>query len=54
MRDQVEQPKLADELKQLEYEPLLPVEKQLIAGSLGLGGVLLGFLIWMSYTFFPG
>ena len=54
MLDQLEQPKLADELKKLEYEPLLPVEKQLIAGSIGTGVVLLGFLIWVSYTFFPG
>ena len=61
MLDQVEQPKvaldqpkIADELKKLEYEPLLPVEKKLIAWSIGLGIVLLGLLVWMSYTFFPG
>jgi len=50
----VDQPKIADELKKLEYEPLLPVEKKLIAWSIGLGIVLLGLLVWMSYTFFPG
>jgi hypothetical protein len=49
-----EQPKIADELKKLEYEPLLPVEKKLIAWSIGLGIVLLGILVWASYTFFPG
>jgi len=49
-----EQPKIADELKKLEYEPLLPVEKKLIAWSIGLGVVLLGVLVWISYTFFPG
>lgn len=49
-----EQPKIADELQKMEYEPLLPVEKKLIAWSLGLGIVLLGFLVWVSYTFFPG
>jgi hypothetical protein len=46
-----------DETKQVEveeYEPLLPVEKKLIAWSLILGVVLLGILILVSYTFFPG
>ena len=47
------QPKIADELKKMEWEPLLPVEKKLIAWSIGLGVVLLGMLVWISYTFFP-
>ena len=47
------QPKLVDEIKKMEYEPLLPVEKKLIGWSIGLGIVLLGILIWVSYTFFP-
>ena len=47
------EPKLADEIKKMEYEPLLPVEKTLIGWSIGLGVVLLGILIWISYTFFP-
>jgi hypothetical protein len=47
------EPKLADELKKLEYEPLLPVEKKLIIWSIGLGTALLGLLVWVSYTFFP-
>jgi hypothetical protein len=34
-------------------EPLLPIEKKLIAGSLILGVALLGLLIWLSNTFFP-
>ena len=38
----------------MEYEPLLPIEKKLIAGSLVLGIVLLGLLLWVSRTFFPG
>jgi hypothetical protein len=37
-----------------KYEPLLPVEKKLIAWSLILGVVLLGILILVSYSFFPG
>ena len=41
------------ELTTLSDEPLLPIEKQLIAGSLILGVVLLGFLVWASATFFP-
>ena len=49
-----EQPKLAEELRKMEYEPLLPVEKKLIGWSIGLGIVLLGMLVWVSYTFFPG
>ncbi len=48
-----EQPKLADELKAMEWEPLLPVEKKLIGYSIILGIVLLGFLVWVGYTFFP-
>jgi hypothetical protein len=36
------------------YEPLLPVEKKLIIWSLIIGVVLLGVLILVSYTFFPG
>jgi len=47
-------PKFSEELNKMEHEPLLPVEKKLIAGSLVLGIVLLGLLIWLSNTFFPG
>ena len=47
------QPKLAEEIKKMEYEPLLPIEKKLIAWSIGLGVALLGLLIWVSNTFFP-
>lgn len=46
-------PKLAEEISQMEWEPLLPVEKKLIAWSLILGVVLLGILVWVSYSFFP-
>lgn len=41
------------ELTQPMDEPLLPVEKKLIAGSLILGVLLLGILLWLSNTFFP-
>lgn len=43
-----EDPKIADELKRMEQEPLLPVEKRLIGWSIGLGLVLLGLLLWLS------
>lgn len=49
-----EEPKLAEELKKMEFEPLLPVEKKLIGWSIALGIILLGILVWISYTFFPG
>ena len=43
----------ARELAQIEYEPLLPVEKQLIAGSLILGVLLLGILLWVTSRYVP-
>ena len=49
-----EQPKVAEEMKKIEYEPLLPVERKLIGWSIGIGIVLLGILILISYTFIPG
>ena len=47
------QPRLVDELKKMEVEPLLPIEKKLIAWSIGLGLLALGLLVWLSYSFFP-
>lgn len=49
-----DEPKLIDELKKMEHEPLLAVEKKLIVGSLVLGIVLLGVLMWISRVYFPG
>ena len=49
-----EEPKIAEEMRRMEYEELLPVEKKLVAWSLILGIALLGALIWVSYRFFPG
>jgi hypothetical protein len=43
---------LAEELARIPYEPLLPVEKKLIAWSLILGVALLALLFWISSTFF--
>jgi hypothetical protein len=49
---QVEE-RLAKEMAAMAKEPLLPVEKRLIAWSLGLGVALLGILMWVSLRFFP-
>ena len=45
-----DEPKIGEELKQMqqEYEPLLPVEKKLIAWSLGIGLTLLVVLYFVS------
>jgi hypothetical protein len=48
-----EETKIKKEMEKMEWEPILPIEKKLIAWSLILGVVLLGILIWVSYTFFP-
>jgi hypothetical protein len=37
----------------MPVEPLLPVEKQLIGWSLGIGVVSLVILVWVSRTWFP-
>lgn len=46
--------RIADELKKMDaaYEPLLPIEKRLIAWSLGLGVALIGVLVALSYLLF--
>jgi hypothetical protein len=48
-----EDTKIKKEMEKMEWEPILPIEKKLIIWSLVLGIVLLGILIWVSYTFFP-
>ena len=45
--------KIGDELREMPYEPLLPVEKQLIGWSLGIGMALLVVLVVVSRTYFP-
>ncbi|GMV96547.1 MAG: hypothetical protein HRF43_16895 [Phycisphaerae bacterium] len=47
-------PKIADELRRMAYEPLLPAEKKLIAASLALGVVLLIAFIVLTRLFAPG
>jgi len=48
----MDQPKLNEELRKMEYEPLLPIEKRLIIWSLSLGVGLIVLLVWLSHTFF--
>lgn len=43
----------ARELSRVEAEPLLPAEQWLIGGSLALGVLLLGVLLWLSRVWFP-
>jgi hypothetical protein len=52
MRDRSE---LLKEIQKMDeaYEPLMPVEKKLIAISLILGTGLIGILLFVSYMFFP-
>jgi hypothetical protein len=47
----MEQPKIGEEIQKMAYEPLLPIEKKLIAWSFGLGVVLLVVLVFVSRVF---
>jgi hypothetical protein len=46
-----EEPKIAEEIQKMPYEPLLPIEKKLIGWSLGLGIVLLFVLFAVARLF---
>ena len=48
----MEEPKIAKEIEKMAYEPLLPVEKKLIAWSIVIGVILIIVLVWVSHTFF--
>jgi hypothetical protein len=48
-----QKPKMSEEMKKMEYEPLLPVELSLIRWSIGIGVGALVFLYWLSKVFFP-
>jgi len=47
----MEQPKIAEEMQKMAYEPLLPIEKKLIGWSLGLGIALLIVLLVVARFF---
>ncbi len=53
IKDEAEQPNLAEELRAMKAEPMLPAENRLIVVSLTLGVLLLGILWWVRATFFP-
>ncbi len=44
-------PRVAEELKKMEKEPLLPVEKKLIWYTFGAGVILLFVLVFLSRTY---
>jgi hypothetical protein len=48
-----DKPRIGEELSKMHAEPLLPIEKKLIAWSLILGIVLLVVLIWTGNTSMP-
>jgi hypothetical protein len=48
----MDQPKISEELQKMAAEPLLPIEKKLVAWSLILGVVLLGVLLWINKMLF--
>jgi hypothetical protein len=48
----MDQPKLSEELQRMKVEPLLPIEKKLVAWSLILGVALLGVLLWVNRLLF--
>lgn len=50
----MEQPRIGEEIRKMAYEPLLPIEKKLIAWSFGLGVVLLVVLVFVSRAFLKG
>ena len=51
--EQNQQPKLAEEMKKMEYEPLLPVELSLVRWSICIGVGSLFFLYYLSHWLFP-
>ena len=48
----MDQPKISEELQRMKDEPLLPIEKKLVAWSLTLGVVLLGVLLLVNHWLF--
>ena len=50
----MDQPRVGEEIRKMEYEPLLPIEKKLIGWSLGIGIVLLVVLVFVTRAFLRG
>jgi hypothetical protein len=51
--DMRDEPDIGREIRTMREEPMLAIERKLVAWSIGLGIALLGALIWLSHTFFP-
>jgi len=47
----MDEPKISDELRNMEHEPILPIERKLVAWSIGTGVVLLATLVIISRYF---
>jgi hypothetical protein len=47
----MDEPKLSDELRNMEHDPILPIERKLVAWSIGSGVVLLAALVILSRWF---
>ena len=47
----MDDPKFSDELRGMQHEPMLPVEKKLVAWSIALGVILLAVLVFVSRMF---
>ena len=47
----MDEPNLRDELRNMEYEPMLPIEKKLVTWSIVLGVALLAILVVLSRYF---
>ena len=47
----MDEPKLSDELRNMKHEPILPIERKLVAWSIGTGVVLLATLVFLSRYF---
>jgi hypothetical protein len=50
----MEQPKVGDEMRSMAREPLLPIEKQLITWSFGIGIAALVVLVLVAHAFIKG
>ena len=47
----MDEPNLSEELRRMEHEPILPIERKLVAWSVGTGVVLLTILVIVSRWF---
>ncbi len=44
----MDEPKISEELSRMEHEPILPIERKLVAWSIIIGVVLLALLVLVS------